>query len=61
MNIFKRDTYRRILDNMSGGVYSVDVNRKISFWSKGLESLTGIAFDSVKDKSINDKNIVYED
>jgi PAS domain S-box-containing protein len=61
MNIFKRDTYRRVLDNMSGGVYSVDVNRKISFWSRGLESLTGIAFDSVKDKSINDKNIVYED
>lgn len=46
---------------MSGGVYSVDVNRKIRFWSRGLESLTGITFESVKDKIINDRNIVYED
>ena len=55
MNIFKRDIYRRVLDNMSGGVYSVDVNRKIRFWSSGVETLTGIAFDSVKDKTINDR------
>jgi len=33
--------YRRMLDNLFDGIYFVDGERKITFWNKGAERLTG--------------------
>ena len=33
--------YRSVFDNLNDGVYFVDVNRRITYWNKGAERLTG--------------------
>jgi diguanylate cyclase (GGDEF)-like protein/PAS domain S-box-containing protein len=33
--------YRDVLDNLYDGVYSLDLQRKIFFWNKGAERITG--------------------
>lgn len=33
--------YQYVIDNLFDGVYYVDLGRKISFWSKGAERITG--------------------
>jgi diguanylate cyclase (GGDEF)-like protein/PAS domain S-box-containing protein len=33
--------YKKILDNLYDGVYFVDLDRKITYWNKSAESLTG--------------------
>ncbi len=33
--------YRELLDNLYDGVYFVDLDRRISYWNKGAEKLTG--------------------
>ena len=37
----KTDLYKSILDNLSEGVYFVDRERRISYWNKGAERITG--------------------
>ena len=39
--------YRELLDNLYDGVYFVDRERKISYWNRGAEKLTGYASDEV--------------
>lgn len=33
--------YKNLLDNISDGVYFVDTDRRITYWNKGAEQLTG--------------------
>ena len=40
----EKDLYKSILENIKDGVYFVDKDRKITFWNKGAETITG--FDS---------------
>jgi len=61
MIIWEGKSYRRILDNMPDGVYLVDSDRRISFWNRGAEILTGFAADEVTGKSFNDGMIRLED
>ncbi len=35
------NTYKNILDNLYDGVYFVDQERKITYWNKGAERITG--------------------
>lgn len=35
------DFYKSLLDNLFDGVYFVDLERRITFWNKGAERLTG--------------------
>lgn len=37
----EKKIYTKILNGISEGVYFVDINRKISFWNKGAEKITG--------------------
>jgi PAS domain S-box-containing protein len=46
---------------MSEGVYSVDINKRIQFWNRGSELLTGVTASEMVGRSINDKYINYED
>ena len=33
--------YKEILENLADGVYFVDRQRKITFWNKGAERISG--------------------
>lgn len=35
------DFYKNLLDNLYDGVYFVDRERRITYWNKGAEGLTG--------------------
>jgi diguanylate cyclase (GGDEF)-like protein/PAS domain S-box-containing protein len=35
------DFYKKLLDNLYDGVYFVDCNRKVVYWNKGAERITG--------------------
>ena len=42
--------YKEILDKVFDGVYLVDRERRITFWNKGAERITGFHADSVVGK-----------
>ncbi len=44
---FSADFYRDLLDSISDGVYFLDGDRRITFWNKGAEALTGYRSDEV--------------
>ncbi len=39
--------YRKMLDSLHDGIYFVDSERKITFWNKGAERITGFKADEV--------------
>jgi diguanylate cyclase (GGDEF)-like protein/PAS domain S-box-containing protein len=41
------DFYRKILDDLYDGVYFVDRKRRITYWNKGAERITGYAAEDV--------------
>lgn len=42
-----RNLYKFVLDGIKDGVYFVDIDRKIDFWNKGAEALTGFKKEDV--------------
>ncbi|MBI5881696.1 MAG: PAS domain S-box protein [Elusimicrobia bacterium] len=52
---------RRLLDSMLDGVYIVDLQRRILFWSKGAEALTGYPAAEVVGKSCMDEVLNHID
>ncbi|WP_240841430.1 diguanylate cyclase [Acidaminobacter sp. JC074] len=42
-----KDFYKNILENIKDGVYFVDKERKITFWNKGAEAITGFKANEV--------------
>lgn len=46
--------YRNILENIYDGVYFVDTDRKITFWNKGAERITGYTASEVVGKYCHD-------
>lgn len=46
--------YRAILDQMSEGVYFVDLDRQITYWNPGAERITGYSADDVRGHSCAD-------
>ncbi|WP_287152440.1 diguanylate cyclase [Candidatus Solincola tengchongensis] len=44
---FSADFYRNLLDSISDGVYFLDADRRITFWNRGAEELTGYSGDEV--------------
>ncbi len=53
--------YKDLLDNMYDGVYFVDRQRKITYWNKGAERLTGYKGSNVLGKSCSDNVLVHVD
>ncbi|MGE4264287.1 MAG: diguanylate cyclase [Desulfovibrio sp.] len=43
----KPDFYKNILDNLFDGVYFVDLDRKITYWNRGAERISGYSADDV--------------
>lgn len=55
------DLYRTIVDSVSDGVYLCDTDRRISFWSRGAERITGYAAEDMKGVSCADGPLVHVD
>ncbi|MEW6405514.1 MAG: sensor domain-containing diguanylate cyclase [Chloroflexota bacterium] len=48
------DFYKQLLDNMSEGVYFVDSERRITYWNKGAERISGYTASQVMGSSCRD-------
>ena len=55
------DFYRSILESIGDGVYFVDRDRRISYWSQGAERITGYADDRVLGNSCADGLLMHVD
>ncbi|UCF31724.1 MAG: sensor domain-containing diguanylate cyclase [bacterium] len=53
--------YRELLDNLYDGVYFVDRDRKIVYWNRGAERLTGYAADEAVGRSCWDNFLAHMD
>jgi diguanylate cyclase (GGDEF)-like protein/PAS domain S-box-containing protein len=51
MHDFRKEDYFNIINNIHDGVYFVDRERKITFWNKGAERISGFTADEVMGKS----------
>src|SRR5512140_1811850 len=56
-----RNLYKTIIDGMHEGVYFVDLDRKITFWNKGAERITGFTADEVLNRHCADNILVHID
>jgi len=50
----KNDAYKEILDNLYDGVYFVDRERRITYWNKGAERITGFTADQMLGRFCHD-------
>ena len=39
--------YQNILDSIADGIYFMDTERKITYWNKGAERITGYSCEEV--------------
>lgn len=53
--------YLTILNNLCDGVYFVDLTRKILFWNKGAEEITGYTSEEIVGKSCQDSQLNHID
>ncbi len=56
---FSKDFYRNLLDNLFDGVYLVDMEKKITYWNKGAEKITGYKASEVIGKRCQDNILVH--
>jgi len=54
-------THRKLLENLFDGVYSVDTNRRITFWNKAAERITGYTQSEVLGISCQDNILRHID
>ena len=53
------ELYKNLLDQVSDGVYYLDRNRRIVYWNKGAERLTGYAKAEVLGRKCSDDILVH--
>ena len=53
--------HAKLLDSIFDGVYFVDADRKITYWNRGSESLTGYSSDGAVGKHCYDNFLVHVD
>jgi diguanylate cyclase (GGDEF)-like protein/PAS domain S-box-containing protein len=51
--------YKELLDNIYDGVYFMDAERRIIYWNKGAESITGYSADEVMHKYCSDNILMH--
>ena len=61
MSATNENFYRDILDNLSEGVYLVDRDKKITYWNKAAEQLTGFKATEVVGSRCSDNILVHVD
>jgi diguanylate cyclase (GGDEF)-like protein/PAS domain S-box-containing protein len=61
-SIFQNDRlFKTLLDNLSEGVYFTDLHRRIQYWNKGAERLTGFQSEEVIGKCCADNILMHTD
>lgn len=55
------DIFKAIVDNIYEGVYFVDLERRITYWNKGAERITGYSADEVVGRLCSDNLLVHVD
>jgi diguanylate cyclase (GGDEF)-like protein/PAS domain S-box-containing protein len=55
------DTYRAILDHLQDGVYMVDATRRITYWNRGAERLSGYTCEETVGRSCGDGLLIHTD
>lgn len=55
------DLYRQVLENIYDGIYVTDLQRKIVYWNRGAERLTGYGASEVVGRSCADNVLVHVD
>ncbi len=58
---FDIESYANILDNLHDGLYFVDCKRKITYWNKGAERITGFLATEVVGRSCADNILTHID
>ena len=53
------EVYRELLDNLSEGIYLLNSDRKIIYWNRGAEQLTGFTQSDVLGKKCSDTVILH--
>ncbi len=53
--------FHTVIENLQDGVYFVDTNRVIQFWSAGAERITGYALEEVRGHSCSENILVHVD
>ena len=53
------DQYQAIFENLNDGIYFVDRDRKITFWNKGAERISGFSSAEVVDKHCYDNILMH--
>jgi diguanylate cyclase (GGDEF)-like protein/PAS domain S-box-containing protein len=53
--------HRQLCDNLFDGVYFVDIDRKIAYWNRGAEELTGYTSDEVLGSKCFDNLLMHVD
>ena len=56
-----REFYKELLDNVDIGIYFVDKDRTIVYWSKGAERITGYSSPDVLNRRCADNVLVHID
>lgn len=57
----KEPFYKHLLDNLYDGVYFVDLERKITYWNKGAERISGYAAEEVLGNSCATNLLMHQD
>lgn len=53
------EIYRSIVENLYEGVYFVDMDRRITYWNKGAERITGYTAEEVVGRLCSDNLLVH--
>ena len=53
--------FRVLVDNLYDGVYFIDRHRRITYWNRGAESITGYRSDEVLGSSCKDNLLIHVD
>jgi diguanylate cyclase (GGDEF)-like protein/PAS domain S-box-containing protein len=54
-----QDLYKSLLDNLYDGVYFADTERKICYWNRGAERITGFSYSEVLGRHCWDNLLVH--
>jgi len=61
MHTFSQEDYLNIINNIHDGIYFVDSDRKITFWSKGAERISGFTAEEVLGKACRNSILTHID
>lgn len=59
--MLSRNLYRDIVENMRDGIYFVDRDRRITFWNRGAERITGYLAAEVVGSRCSDNLLIHVD